>query len=191
MIPCYYYYPFCNNCYNAGLFRDLSIERIYWANYTDKWILLKTSQDNWIFGKIEDYNSSKKTIKLLALINEKFKYIEESESDIIEVWFVDKWSKYIPYQNELDVSGKWDTNWGELVLTQSGNKVTGTYVHDKGKIKGGLIGNVLKGTWSEAPTYAPNKDAGNFEFTFTENSFKGKWGYGNEKLTGTWTGTRK
>lgn len=77
-----------------------------------------------------------------------------------------------------------------MILEQSGNKVTGTYTHDKGKIKGILEGNVLKGTWSEEPTYSPSKDAGKFEFTFTEDEFTGKWGYGDKKPTSSWTGNR-
>ena len=61
--------------------------------------------------------------------------------------------------------GEWDSNWGKMVLIQSGSAVTGTYTHDKGKISGTISGNTLTGTWSESPSYAPPSDAGDIEFT--------------------------
>ena len=63
--------------------------------------------------------------------------------------------------------GQWDSNWGHMVLTQSGNVVTGTYIHDSGRINAALSGGRLVGTWSEAPSYAPDRDAGDIEFVIT------------------------
>jgi len=90
--------------------------------------------------------------------------------------------------------GVWNTNWGEMRLTQSGTNVTGSYTHDKGKIAGTAEGNVLKGKWSEAPSYSEPKDAGDVELELSEdgNSFSGKWRYGSSgSWNGGWTGTRK
>ena len=79
-------------------------------------------------------------------------------------------------------AGKWKTNWGMMILDAGGN---GTYTHDKGRIKGIVHGRVLTGTWSEAPSYKPPKDAGDVEFTLSAdgNSFTGKWRYGH---SGSW-----
>ncbi len=79
-------------------------------------------------------------------------------------------------------AGKWDTNWGTMILDAGGN---GTYTHDKGRIRGSVHGGVLTGTWSEAPSYKPPKDAGDVEFTLSAdgNSFTGKWRYGH---SGNW-----
>jgi hypothetical protein len=91
-------------------------------------------------------------------------------------------------------SGTWDTNWGKMQLIQSAGSVTGTYTHDSGKISGSIsknvTGNILIGTWSETPSYAPTKDAGDFEFTMAPdfNSFTGKWRYGS---SGAWSGDWK
>lgn len=91
-----------------------------------------------------------------------------------------------------DWTGTWNTNWGEMKLTQSGNTVTGEYTWDKGKITGTVSGQVLKGTWSESPSYSPPNDAGDFEFTKTTcDSFEGKWRYGSSGEWRTdWSGTR-
>lgn len=91
---------------------------------------------------------------------------------------------------EIDVSGKWNTNFGEMILNQSGTTVTGTYTHDKGRIEGVLKGNVFIGTWSEAPTYSPSHDAGKVKLIFNNDSFTGKWGSGDDEPTNPWTGTR-
>jgi len=103
----------------------------------------------------------------------------------------------------LNWAGTWDTNWGTMYLSQSMGHVTGTYAHDTGKIAGGisknLTGDILVGTWSEAPTYAPPNDAGDIMWVASPdfNSFTGKWRYGsgvidlNADWDGTWSGKRK
>ena len=90
-------------------------------------------------------------------------------------------------------TGEWDSSFGVLTLTQTGNTVVGTYPHDKGKIEGTINGNKLSGTWSEAPSYKPNNDAGNFEFTLSEDGklFSGQWRYGTTGGWSKWNGTRK
>ncbi len=60
-------------------------------------------------------------------------------------------------------NGEWQSKWGRMVIVQNGNNITGTYQHDNGKIKGVIQGNKLTGTWSEAPTYLPPNDSGEFE----------------------------
>lgn len=193
---CPFYYSFCSQIpmtyYNLNnkLFSSINLKRITWQNWINNWLLLKTSNNKWIFGKLTSHDPTTGNMKILALIDNKFQYIEQDQSNIIEAWVVDKWTKLLPTDTTLNVSGKWDTNWGEMILNQSGTKVTGTYTHDNGKIEGVLKGNVMTGTWSESLTYSPPKDAGKVELTFTDNSFKGKWGYGDDKLTGSWSGTR-
>ncbi len=95
---------------------------------------------------------------------------------------------------ECSFDGTWGSEWGDMALTQSGNAVTGTYTHDSGKITGTVSGGVLKGKWSESPSYAGPNDAGDIEFVISSdcNSFTGKWRYGSTgDMTGGWTGTRK
>jgi len=97
-------------------------------------------------------------------------------------------------ENVPDISGVWDTNFGRLTITQEGFIVRGEYSHDQGRIEGVLIGRTLKGKWSEAPSYRPPQDAGEFEFAFAQDfkSFTGKWRYGFETKTwnGDWFGSK-
>jgi hypothetical protein len=91
-----------------------------------------------------------------------------------------------------DATGTWDTSWGELVMDQEGNTVQGDYEHDSGHIEGSIEGDILMGTWSEAPTYEGPDDAGGFVMTFSDDceSFSATWGYGErDDGSGTWTGT--
>ncbi|MDD5044221.1 MAG: hypothetical protein PHH69_02140 [Candidatus Omnitrophica bacterium] len=93
-----------------------------------------------------------------------------------------------------DPTGKWQTNWGKMKLTQAGGKVTGEYSHDSGKIEGTISRNSFSGRWSESPTYQEPKDAGLVELTFAPdcNSFTGRWRYGanGNWYENNWTGER-
>ncbi|MHB8118530.1 MAG: hypothetical protein ACYDHX_07395 [Methanothrix sp.] len=51
--------------------------------------------------------------------------------------------------------GRWDTTFGEMVLYQSGNTVTGTYTASDGHVQGAVFGNVLIGTWYESMRAPP------------------------------------
>jgi hypothetical protein len=94
----------------------------------------------------------------------------------------------------LSIAGIWDTTFGQMIITQSGNKITGTYTHDNGKIEGTLNGNVLIGKWSETPSYNPPNDAGEIKFIFSKDfkSFTGYWkyGFGGKDWSGEWYGSR-
>ncbi len=94
---------------------------------------------------------------------------------------------------DCDWTGTWDTDFGQMVLQQSGNTVTGTYTSDQGQIQGTASGNKLTGTWSEVPSRTPPDDAGDIEFTISDdcNSFSGNWRYDSSGgWSGSWSGTR-
>ena len=99
-----------------------------------------------------------------------------------------------PAAPAFQIAGTWKTSSGTMTLHQNGNQITGEYSHDNGRIEGILEGQTLTGRWSEAPSYAPPKDAGALEFQFSEdgNSFKGNWRYGFEqgRWNGAWSGSR-
>jgi hypothetical protein len=89
-------------------------------------------------------------------------------------------------------SGTWETTYGTMTLTQTGNQVSGNYEHSNGHITGTVSGNVLTGTWSEAPTYAPPDNAGDVQLTISSDgkTFTGGWRYGSSgSWTMNWTGT--
>ena len=84
-------------------------------------------------------------------------------------------------------------SWGDLTATQNGNRVTGDYTWDQGKLAGTVSGNLFTGTWSEAPSYQPSDDAGDMELTLAPDgqSMTGRWRYGSSGnwRTITWTRT--
>lgn len=146
-----------------------------------------------------------------APLAKRVTFCSEAQRAIVEILKSAKIDKTNEYANEnvvqamiqqlegkcvqpLQISGKWETNWGELIFSQDGISASGTYTHDSGKIEGKLEGNTLRGKWSESPSYAPPHDAGDFEFVFSEDAktFSGNWRYGFEKDTwdGQWTGKR-
>lgn len=89
-------------------------------------------------------------------------------------------------------NGRWDTTFGEMVLTQSGNTVTGKYTSSDGYIQGTVYGNVLIGTWYESSRAPPN-NAGDVQLTIDWNcySFSGNWRYGSfGDWDGSWNGNR-
>ena len=95
-------------------------------------------------------------------------------------------------------TGTWDTNFGIMTLIQSGSQVTGTYESDDGQFIGTVAGNTVRGTWSEAPSYAPPNDIGDAEFILSSDcsTFTGNWRYGNTgswgpaaSWSGSWSGT--
>lgn len=109
-------------------------------------------------------------------------------------WSTASGTLHLVYPGECSWTGTWNTNFGKMVLVQSGSQVTGTYTHDQGRIVGTVFGNKLTGTWSEAPSYSPTQDAGSMQLVMSEDgsSFSGYWMYGYDKARwdGDWTGTR-
>jgi hypothetical protein len=87
-----------------------------------------------------------------------------------------------------DWSGTWSTNYGQIVLQQSGEYVDGTYTYaGGGQIRGTASENNLVGSWTQTDS------RGTFEFTAGGdcNSFNGNWRNGNMgEWSGSWNGTR-
>ena len=84
-------------------------------------------------------------------------------------------------------TGAWRTSYGMIRLTQqSDGTVSGDYDWDQGRISGTITGNVLNGTWNEAPSRQPPTDGGQLQFTMADDcqSFAGQWRYG---ASGDWS----
>lgn len=76
-----------------------------------------------------------------------------------------------------------------MILTGSGNQVSGTYglCNGTAKISGQVQSSALDGTW----TQACNSRSGRFHFVRSPDgkSFTGAWSYGNATPTTRWDGT--
>ena len=94
-----------------------------------------------------------------------------------------------------DWSGEWTINWGlwegkahtnQMTLTQTGDRVTGTYDWHGGIIDANVVGDKLIGEWIETD------NRGRFEYTMESDcrSFEGVWGYSDSIGDGYWDGTR-
>ncbi len=99
-----------------------------------------------------------------------------------------------PQAPSRGLAGTWETNWGPLTLTATGDQVSGTYGDGQGRIEGTLSagGRRMEGTWSEPPSYEPPEHAGRvvFELSDDGDSLGGYWWYGEDEEGGEWTGTR-
>ncbi len=110
-----------------------------------------------------------------------------------------------PEKNEFDWSlvdfatgihsftGTFETDYGKLSMVQKGDKVTGHYPHDDGRIDGTIVDGVLYGYWYESPSFAPPSDAGQIVFVMNKNdkNCTGWWRFGNSDGWTLWSaGTR-
>ncbi|WP_188020330.1 PAN domain-containing protein [Deferribacter autotrophicus] len=164
-------------------------------NYQENQVFLleKNSFNQWKIAKIitkEDFN--------LIIKNYFLKKGFEPLKEVTKVDFsyntAESGEDFLNDGSYLNISGKWKTDFGILIITQNGNKIYGTYPHDSGKIEGTLNGNVLNCIWKEAPTYKPYNDAGECYFIFSRDGkkFTGKWRYGFNKSVwnGNWNGIK-
>jgi hypothetical protein len=86
------------------------------------------------------------------------------------------------------VGGIFDTPYGPLTLQVEGNRVSGHYPGNEGRIEGTLDGLVMTGTWAQTD------GRGRFRFTFAPDgqSFTGTWGSGQaEPISPGWDATRR
>jgi hypothetical protein len=93
---------------------------------------------------------------------------------------------------DIDWTGIWETNYGKVELYQTGNIVNGSYGIKQGKIEGVVLGDGLSGKWSEAPSYAPPNDAGEFVIHMDQSgsSFEGMWWKLAPLIEKEWNGSR-
>ncbi|MGE5404556.1 MAG: hypothetical protein ACM3PP_06420 [Candidatus Saccharibacteria bacterium] len=85
-------------------------------------------------------------------------------------------------------TGLWNTTYGQLKITQSGNKIVGTYTYKQGKLTGIAKGNQITGTWIEIG------QSGSFVMVMAPNgqAFTAKWNYKGSNIWYTdWKGVRK
>jgi hypothetical protein len=92
-------------------------------------------------------------------------------------------------------TGTWNTNYGRVVLTQTGASVTGTYLFCSGHISGSVTGATMHGSWHQRfPCGGAKGGSGRLEFTLSASgeSFKGRWKYAFQKAWFLpWNGMRR
>jgi len=97
---------------------------------------------------------------------------------------------------KIDFNGVWDTNYGEMVLTQTGARVTGCYATSASTkagdcvVDGTLEGATFAGTWREGEGESAHEGLMVFALT-AEGNLSGVWGRSAGDRTSRWDGTRK
>jgi tetratricopeptide (TPR) repeat protein len=106
-------------------------------------------------------------------------------------------------QVAFDLDGAWNSpEWGEMILVQNGNNITGAYTHDKGQIKGIIREDRMEFQWwelvDEGQPYetASLRQRGDGYFVIsddgTEAKINGVWRYeGDADWKGKWTAAKK
>ena len=90
------------------------------------------------------------------------------------------------------IGGRYTSEFGDMYLNQDGQRVWGTYTSNQGRIEGTFDGQMLRGVWSQAPSYRAPRDAGDIEMRFLNGRFSGVWRYGHGPQSpweGTWAGS--
>jgi hypothetical protein len=78
-----------------------------------------------------------------------------------------------PETNQCDWTGTWDTEFGQMILQQSGDSISGSYSKNgvQGQIQGTVSESVLSGSWT-----GDNSEEGTFRFTMEDDcQFSGNW----------------
>lgn len=93
---------------------------------------------------------------------------------------------FVPAAFALDVSGAWQTTYGEVVLSQDGPRISGTYYEGRASIDGALDGMEF------AFRYDEGNAQGEAIFTFDDDgmAFTGRWRPDGTENWADWNGTR-
>ncbi len=85
-------------------------------------------------------------------------------------------------------TGIYESESDLVSLIQEGDSVTGSYQWQNGNIVGTVQNGILFGSWSQEPTYAVPKDAGQLVLAMREDGsgFTGWWRYGSEGAWEKW-----
>jgi outer membrane protein OmpA-like peptidoglycan-associated protein len=88
----------------------------------------------------------------------------------------------------LDVSGTYESDYGDFHLRQQGTSVTGCYEYNEGVLNGGIEGRIMKFTWQEGDVKGPAV----MVFTSDVEKFFGLWwSEGQVGEAGIWNGVKK
>lgn len=100
-------------------------------------------------------------------------------------------------ESALSLAGKWETDFGPMELTESGQAVTGAYALEGGKILGTRSANQLSAYWTQNKSARKCDKAvngsyfyGRVVFDFSATAFVGKWGYCEDAPADAWSGKR-
>src|SRR5687767_7268106 len=80
-----------------------------------------------------------------------------------------------PLPPGVTFDGKWDSNFHEMILHQTGSRVWGTIGYKDGSIEGQADGNVLRFKWYQRENQ--QRGRGYLQMSPDGRSSEGRWGY--------------
>ena len=100
-----------------------------------------------------------------------------------------------PLPAHITTGGRWESNWGDMVLSQQGSRVTGTFAYRNGSLEGRLDGDLLLFDWKQPGNKAEGVLAahgkGWLRVSQDGQVLEGVWGYRERrKGGGTWRAER-
>lgn len=88
-----------------------------------------------------------------------------------------------PLPPGVSLSGRWYTNWGELVLQQRGDHVFGQYKGFRnGSVSGELDGDLFLFRWTQVESRLHGH--GYMQLNRDGSRLEGRWGYGDDQVKG-------
>ena len=86
-----------------------------------------------------------------------------------------------PLPGNITLEGKWESNWGDMVLSQTGDRIKGTFAHRNGTLEGRLAGDLLLFDWSQPGNKAEGvlsaRGKGWLRVSQDGGVLEGVWGY--------------
>lgn len=150
---------------------------------------------NWTANEILDYARAQASLYKKPIgdlkddsIEVLGKLVPKAEAESL-IRALDLRTVYVVVPKLVSFAGRWQTTYGEMILTQKGARVTGSYSTNKGSIEGTVQGNELRVIWFEE-----NLTSGTAVYRLSDDgmSFSGPWFNNTDPYTqaGVWTGTR-
>ncbi len=104
-----------------------------------------------------------------------------------ELFDVRGYGRQLTHTPVANVSGTYETNYGNFHVRQEGNSLTGCYEHDDGVLSGGIDGPILKFEWTQSHSKGPAV----MVITTDGSQLYGLWWYeGNKSASGVWNGKK-
>ena len=129
-------------------------------------------------------NIHKKDGSVIKIALKDFDYIDISGNNSQTASASNKQTSTEP--SAKNAAGIYKTDFNEMTISQTGNRVTGTYKYSNGRIEGTLNGRTLTGWWYQSN----GKGRLIFEFNADFSAFTGKWSYNDAQPSSGWNGTR-
>jgi outer membrane protein OmpA-like peptidoglycan-associated protein len=116
----------------------------------------------------------------------------QGDPDYLELMEFKAHGQRVTQTSLTDISGTYNTTYGDMHIRQQGTSVVGCYEHAEGLLEGGIEGRVMKLTWHEAGHTTPEEGPAVMVFSSDGKQLFGLWWFkGQENSSGNiWNGPK-